>query len=143
MLVSSSAGTLGGGAGGGAARMFSSRYCGPGRIGRHRENGSFAEQTETVLIGEHDAPEMAAVDTRDPVVPRELFVEKGMVRGQQIDDAAILFQLRIEKQLHFPDECDSQVVVEPGKLLVEIRREQPDISRLQPFLEEVLHQRGA
>ena len=76
-------------------------------------------------------------------MPRELFVEKGVVRRQQIDDAAILFQLSIEKQLHFPDECDSQVVVEPGKLLVEIRREQPDISCLQPFLEEVLHQRGA
>ena len=76
-------------------------------------------------------------------MPRELFVEKRAVRRQQIDDAAILFQLSIEKQLHFPDECDSQVVVEPGKLLVEIRCEQPDISRLQPFLEEVLHQRGA
>ena len=62
---------------------------------------------------------------------------------QQIDDAAILFQLSVEEQLHFPDEGDPQVVVEPGKLLVEIRREQPDVSRLQPFREEVLHQRRA
>src|SRR5881396_2562858 len=112
-------------------------------IGRHRQNGSFAEQTETVLIGERDGSEMAAVDTRDPVMPRELFVEKRLVRGQQIEDAAIPFQLGIEEQLHFPDERDPQVVVEPGKLLVAIRGEQPDVSRLQPFLEEVLHRRGA
>ena len=76
-------------------------------------------------------------------MPRELFVEKRLVRRQQIDDAAILFQLSVEEQLHLLDERDPQVVVEPGKLLVEIRREQPDISRLQPLLEEVLHQRGA
>jgi hypothetical protein len=34
----------------------------PRRIGRHRQNGSFAEQTETVLIDERDGSEMAAVD---------------------------------------------------------------------------------
>ena len=76
-------------------------------------------------------------------MPRELFVEKRLIRGQQIDDASVLFQLSVEKQLHLLDERDAQVVVEPGKLLIEIRCEQPDIPRLQPLLEEVLHQRGA
>src|SRR5207249_3109970 len=87
----------------------------PGRIGRYRQNGRFAEQTETVLVGERDGPEMAAIDTRDSVMPRELFVEKRLVRRQQIQDAAIPLQLGIEEQLHFLDERDPQVVVEPGK----------------------------
>ena len=64
---------------------------------------------------------MASVDARDAVVPRELFVEKRLIRRQQIDDAVILFQLSIDEQLHFLDEGDAQVVVEPRKLLVEIR----------------------
>src|SRR5262245_56860033 len=119
------------------------RRRGSGRIRRHRENGSLAEQAKTILIGERDRPEVAAVYARDAVVPRELLVEKRLVGGQQVCDAAVFFQLSVEKQLDLPDECHSQVVVEPGKPLVEIRRDQPDISYLQPLFEEVLHQRRA
>ena len=74
---------------------------------------------------------------------RELLVEKCLIGCQQIDDAAVLFQLRVEKELHLPDERDAQVVVEPGELLVQIGRQQPDVAGLQPLFEEVLHQRRA
>src|SRR5262249_55651396 len=112
------------------------------RIRRHREKGSLAEQAKTILIGERRRPEVAAVYARDAVVPRELLVEKRLVGRQQVHDAAVFFQLSVEKQLYLRDECHPQVVVEPGKSLIEIRRDQPDISYLQPLFEEVLHQRG-
>ncbi len=83
---------------------------------------------------------MAAIHAGHTVVPRELFIEERLARRQQIDDAAVFFQLGVEEQLHFPDEGDAQVVVEPGKLLIEIRCDQPDVSRLQPVREEILHQ---
>ncbi len=117
-------GTSGGGGGSGAARMFSSshlpRIVGDVRVrvGRHRQHARLAEQAPAILVGERDAPEVAAVDARHAVVPRQLFVEERLVGRQQIDDAAVLLQLSVEKQLHLPDERDPQVVVEPGKLLV-------------------------
>src|SRR6188472_3996086 len=50
-----------------------------GRIGRHRQHGRFPEESEPILVGERDAPEMAAVDTRNAVVARELLVEECLI----------------------------------------------------------------
>src|SRR4051812_31304647 len=86
---------------------------------------------------------MTAVNARNAIMSRQLLVEKRLVGRQQIDDAAVLLELSIEEQLHLPGKGDAQVVVEPGELLVQIRRQQPDVAGLQPLLEEVLHERRA
>src|SRR6185503_20457148 len=93
--------------------LSADRRCRPGGIRRHRQKRGFAEQAETLLIGERDGPEVAAIHAGHTVVPRELFIEERLARREQIDDAAVFFQLGVEEQLHFPDERDAQVVVEP------------------------------
>ena len=73
-----------------------------GRIRRHRQHARLAQQAPAVLVGERHAPEVAAVDAGNAVVPRELFVEERVVRRQQIDDAAVRLQLIVEEQLRLP-----------------------------------------
>ncbi len=63
---------------------------------------------------------------------RQLFVEKGLIRRQQVDDAAVLFQLSVEKQLRLGHERGTQIVVEKRKLGA-VRIEQPHVASLQPI----------
>ena len=119
------------------------RRRGAGRVRRHGQHARLAEQPPAVLVGQRHAPEVAAVHAGNPVVARELLVEKRRVRRQQLHDAAVGLQLIVEEQLRLAHERRAQVVVEPGKLRVGIGRQQPDVARLQPLAEEVVHQRGA
>ena len=61
---------------------------------------------------ERHAPEPAAVDVRDPVVPGEPFVDERVIRGQQIQDAAILVDDAVEQELDLAAKRLPQVVVE-------------------------------
>ena len=72
----------------------------------------------------------------------QLFVEKGLVRRQQVRNARVLFQLSVEKQLRLGDERGTQVVIEPWKLCA-VRIQQPNIASLEPVGEEILDQRIA
>ena len=65
------------------------------RIRRDGQDAALTEQPAPHAVGEGDAPEVAAVHVRDPVVAGEPLVHERVVRGDQIDDAAILAQLAI------------------------------------------------
>ena len=112
-------------------------------IRRHGQHARLAQQAPAVLIGERHPPEVASVDAGNSVVPGQLFVQERVVRRQQLHDAAVRLQLIVEEQLRFPHEGGPQVVVEPGKFPVRVRRQQPDVARLQPLAEKVVHQRCA
>src|ERR1019366_5883646 len=59
---------------------------------------------------------------------------------EQIDNAAVLFQLRVEKHIDLVQKIETQIVVEPRKLRA-LRIQQIHIARQQPLREEVIHQR--
>ena len=148
LLLDSSAGTLGGGAG---RRRGQDIFQQPlaadgGRSARgvrgDGQHAGLAQQPKAVLIGEFYAPEVASIDTGNSIMARQLLVEKGLIRRQQVEDAVVLFQLRVEKQLRLGDERGTEIVVKPGKLGA-IRIEQPYIASLQPVREEILDQRRA
>src|SRR5262249_53570368 len=84
---------------------------------------------------------MRSINAAHSVVSRQLFVQEREIRCEQINDAAVLFQLSIEEKIHFLNERDAQVIVEPWEVLICIRREQPYIPNLQPLFEKILHQR--
>jgi hypothetical protein len=112
LLLASSAGTFGGG------------------------HARLAEQPEPVFVGERNPAEVRSVDAGNAIVVRQLLVQVRHVRGEQVDDAAVLSQLGIEEQLDLSHECDPEVVVEPREPGV-LRRQRPHVARLQPLLEEV------
>ena len=58
-----------------------------------------AEQPAADAVGERHAPEVAAVDVRDAVVPRQPLVHERVVGGQQLEHAAVLAQLAADEQL--------------------------------------------
>src|SRR5205807_3079054 len=93
-------------------RRRTSRVRGDGKHAR------LAEQAKTPLIGERHPPEASAIHTGDSVMAGKLLVEKRDIGGQEIDDAAIFFQLSIEEERHLPHEGNPEVVVEPRKLRV-------------------------
>src|SRR5207244_12916464 len=98
---------------------------GTGAVRRHGQNRRLAEQPPAVLIGERHPPEVASVDTGDSVVPGELFTKERVVRRQQIHDAPVLLQLRVEDPPHLPPKPNAQVVVDPPQLPLRIRRHPP------------------
>src|ERR1019366_5636445 len=59
---------------------------------------------------------------------------------EQIDNAAVLFQLRVEKHIDLVQKIETQIVVEPRKLRA-LRIQQIHITRQQPLREEVIDQR--
>ena len=89
---------------------------------------------------DRDAAELVAVNALDPVVLGQALIDEGVIRVQQIDDAAILAQLAFDQQLGFLLERLAQVLVEVGKGR-RIRLYRWDIAQEQPLAGEVLHQR--
>ena len=80
---------------------------------------------------------------RNTVVTRELLVQKSVIGRQQIENATILLQLTLKEQLEFPNEGGTQIVVEPWKLSVRVRCQQPHVTRLKPLAEKIGHKRAA
>ena len=66
------------------------------------------------FLSETDAAELGPVDTRNAVVLREPLIEKGVVRGQQINNIAILAHDALEKQFRLSPEVLAQFVVPIG-----------------------------
>jgi hypothetical protein len=137
--------TLAGGGGIGAAKNVLEQPLAAQRRRRavgigaaHRDDRRLAEQPPPVLVGQRDTAEVAAVDAGNAIVPGELLVEERVLRGQEVDDAAVLGQLIAEKQLDLADERGAQVVVEPGEVPVDVRRQRPDVAGLEPLREEVV-----
>ena len=86
------------------------------RLGGRREKRAFAEQSAPhVQAGiQVHAPELAAVDIRNAVVPGEPLVDERIVRGQQIEHIAILADDAVEEQFDFTAHGAAQRIVEVG-----------------------------
>ena len=85
------------------------------------------------------APEIAAVDSRNPVMLGQPFVQERVFRIQQIDQAAIFMHHASDKQLRFLAHGEAQIVVKIGK---DRNRRRPVLqgSQIQPLTGEVDHQ---
>ena len=85
-----------------------------GRVRRHRQQRALAQQAaaHVELRGQRHAAELRAIDVRDSVVLRQPLVDERVIRGQQIEDAAILMDDAAEEQLDLALVRRPQVVVE-------------------------------
>ena len=113
-----SAGTFGGGAGGGVPSMFS-------RIHLPRSTGDVRfgyDVTVRMLpcpssprrasLRHRHATEVAAVHVRNPVVPRQALVDERVVGVQQVEDAAVLAHDALEEELRLRRNACAELVVE-------------------------------
>ncbi len=92
------------------------------------------------LAVELDAAEPAAVDVRYAIVPRQPLVQKRVVRGDQLGDAAVASQHMFEQPLGFLPHRLPQVVVKIGKE-PHVGRERLQISQVEPLTGEVGYER--
>src|SRR5262245_7701407 len=84
-------------------------------IGVHRQDAGLSEQSISVRIFNFDAAELVAVNALDPIVLGQAFIEEGVVRTQQVDDAVILSQLTFDQEFGFLRKGLPQVLVEIRK----------------------------
>ena len=110
------------------------------RIRGHSKNAALAEQTATVFGRQRDAAELASVDVRNAVVPRQTFIDEGVVGVQQVHHAAVFAHDALEEELRFLAHRLAQVVVEIGEDL-RIGRGVLEVAQEQPLLGEVVDQR--
>ena len=118
---SGSGGTFAGGRG---ARRSQEDVQNPGAAdhGRRpvRERGEsqdapLAEKPSAVLVGHGYATKAIADYVRNPVVLRQALVDERVVRGEQIEDAAVLADDAVEEELRLPPHGHRQVVVPIGE----------------------------
>src|SRR5688572_31600708 len=101
------------------------------RIGSHGEDTALTEQAAPYAVAEGDSPEVASVHVRDPIVAREPLIDERIVRRQQIDDAAVLAQLRGDEQSRLLTERLTEVLVEVG-IGVDVRHDASELSYGEP-----------
>ena len=95
------------------------------------------QQASTLALGrERHAAEAAAVDIGNPVVPGQPLVEKGVVRPDQIEHAAILAHHAVEEELGLLPERLTQVVIEVREE-TRVRTDRLEIAQPQPLSGEV------
>ena len=70
---------------------------------------------------------------------RQLLIEIGFIRCQQVHDAAVVPDLVVQKQFYLFHERAAEIVVEPGEFGT-VGIEQPDVTNLQPRGKEILDQ---
>src|SRR3954462_14061370 len=87
------------------------------RMRRHHQDGALAEQSPAGIVLERDAAEVAAVPPVDAVVARQPLIDERVVRGHQVEDAAVFAHDRPEEEVHFGEQRLAQVVVEVGELV--------------------------
>src|SRR5207247_3936097 len=89
---------------------------GPRGIRRHRENAALAKQPAPLsVLAQRDAAEATAIDVLNAVMLRESFIQKRVIRLQQVEHAAVLAQDILNKELRFPAEGLPQIVIEVGE----------------------------
>src|SRR4029077_13283612 len=85
----------------------------PRRERRDRQHAALPQQAATLAIGSQGhAAEAAAVDIRNPVVPGQALIQKGVVRLDQFEHAAILVQHVAEKELGLLAERLTEIFIE-------------------------------
>ena len=115
-------GTFGGGGGGGVPRRFSRIHL-PRTTGDVRSGYDVtvrmlpcpSSPRRALSCRQRHAPEVAALDVRDAVVPRQPLVQERVVGAQQVERAAVLADDAVEEQLGLAPERLAQRVVEVGK----------------------------
>ena len=85
---------------------------------------------------ERHAPEVAAVDVRDAVVPGEPLVDERVVGSEQIEDAAVVANEALDEELGLPQERLAQVLVELRKHQ-RVRHDAAQIAQVEPLAREV------
>ena len=93
-----------------------------------------------IVVRKRHAPEAAAVNSRNPVMPRQPFVDERVVRVQQIEHAAILAQRAGDEQLRLLLERLQQALVVVG-IAVRIDHHFLDAPQIQPLGGEIVDQR--
>ena len=85
-----------------------------GGVRRHRQQRSLAQQAaaHVEFRRQRHAAELRSIDVRDSVLLRQPLVDERVIRGQQIEDAAILMGDAAEEQFDLALVCRAQVVVE-------------------------------
>ena len=135
-----SAGTFGGGGGGGTPSQVSSshlpRTTGEVRVAYDVTLRMLAcpRQPCPRIVRQRHPPELAAGDSSDTVMLGEPIVEKGVVRGEQIRERAVLTHLAGEKERGLLTEGLTKAV-ELGKLR-RVRFHGREILQVQPVAEE-------
>ena len=84
-------------------------------VRRRHQDAALAEQAPAIRIGQRHAAELIAAHVRNAVVQREPLVDERVVRGQQIEDAAVFAEDAVDEQLDLLAEGVAQAVVELGK----------------------------
>ena len=145
-LSSGSEGTSGGGGGGGVPRICSSthlpRLTGEVRVGFEVSVRTLGLRQDAAAVGRQLHPaELRALDPLDAVVLRQPLVHEAEVGVQEVEDAAILAEDRLEEQLALADHARPQIVVEAGELLG-IGRDVRQLPGRQPLAREVLDEGG-
>ena len=100
-----------------------------------------AQEPASRVVGEGDAPEMIAVDVRDPVVACETLIDERVVGVQQIQDAPILAQRAVQEQFRLLLKRIAQVLVEVRED-VRIGQHTAQPAKLEPLRREVVHERS-
>ena len=138
--------TFGGGGGGGIPSTFSRIHL-PRSTGEVRSGYDVTVRMLPCPSNPHRglscprvAPEVAALDVGNAVVPREPLVDERVVGAQQVEHVAVLAHDAVEEQLGFPAKRLPQVVVEIGKAL---RRARTHVAEIQPLPREIRDERGA
>ena len=91
-------------------------------------------------VGQLDAPEPAAVDAGDAVVPGEPLVDEGVVGVEEVEHAAVVAQGAGEKQGRLVPECLDEVVVEVG-IRHRVALDVLEVAQVQPLHGEVVDER--
>ena len=65
----------------------------------HRQDAALPQQPAPRIVGNRHAPELAAIDVRNSVVPREALIDERVIRIQQIEHVVIFVQDAAEEQL--------------------------------------------
>src|SRR6187455_1920436 len=110
-------------------------------MGRREQHGSLPEQPEACRVAHAHATELASENAVDAVVASEPFVDERVVAVHQVEDAAVLSQHALEKELGLTLKRLTKVVVEIREQ-VGVRDDAAKVAQVQPLSGEVLDECG-
>ena len=85
------------------------------RMRCQRQNAALPQQALAGFVVNRHAPEPAAINIRDAVVPGQPFVYERVIGGHQIQNAAVFPQDAFKEKLRFAAERLPEIVVEIGE----------------------------
>ena len=107
------------------------------RVRGDREDAALRQHAAARRGGQVDLPELRSRDVRHAIVARETLVQERVAAVDEIEDAAILPDDRLEEELRLAAHRQPQVVFELREL-VAIPRQRFERAELQPLAAEVL-----